>query len=270
MAIHATAIVDPSAEIDPSVEVGPYAIIEGNVEIGAGTRVYPHAFVGSYTTIGERCEIHPFAVVGHVPQDLSYDGSVTYARIGNDTTVREGATIHRAAIPGATTIVGDRCLIMSVAHVGHDCVLGNEVKLANSGLLAGHVQVHDKAFVSGNSAVHQFSRIGELAIVGGGLRVNSDVVAFMMQGPEGIVGPNVIGMRRAGYGSEERQEVRLCHRILFRSNHTFSEAVAEIENTVKTEPGRKIVSFLKSPSERGFEGLKSRARSHRERNHPAH
>ncbi|MBN2489511.1 MAG: acyl-ACP--UDP-N-acetylglucosamine O-acyltransferase [Planctomycetes bacterium] len=260
MAIHPTAIVDPSAEIDPSVEIGAYAIVEGDVRIGAGTRIYPHAFVGRYTTIGERCHIHPFAVVGHVPQDLSYDGSMTYTRVGNDTTVREGATVHRAAIPGATTVVGDRCLIMSVAHVGHDCVLGNEVKLANSGLLAGHVRVEDKVFVSGNSAVHQFVRLGELAIIGGGLRVNADVVPFMMHGPDGIVGPNVIGMRRAGYGTEERQEIRLCHRILFRSKHTIHEALHEIERTVQTEPGRKFAAFLRAPSKRGLEGLRLRRR----------
>jgi UDP-N-acetylglucosamine acyltransferase len=260
MAIHPTAIVDRSAEVDPSVEIGAYAIVEGDVRIGADTRIYPHAFVGGHTTIGERCHIHPFAVVGHVPQDLSYDGSVTYTRIGNETTVREGATVHRAAIPGATTVVGDRCLIMSVAHVGHDCVLGNDVKLANSGLLAGHVHVEDKVFVSGNSAVHQFVRLGELAIIGGGLRVTADVVPFMMHSPDGIVGPNVVGMRRAGHGTEERQEIRLCHRILFRSHRTIGEAAQEIERTVRTEPGRKLAAFLRAPSKRGLEGLRIRHR----------
>jgi UDP-N-acetylglucosamine acyltransferase len=269
MAIHATAMVDRTAEIDSSVEVGPYAIIEGHVKIGADTHIFPHAFVGQYTTLGERCEIHPFAVVGHVPQDLSFDGSVTYACIGNDTTVREGATIHRAAIPGATTRVGDHCLIMSVAHVGHDCVIGNNVKLANSALIAGHVIIHDRAFVSGNSAVHQFVRIGELVIVGGGLRVSTDVLPFMMQGPEGIIGPNVIGMRRAGHTAEDRQEIRLCHRILFRTNRTFSEATEEIARVVTTEPGRKLVAFLREPSKRGFEGLRHRPRHRREDSHRA-
>jgi len=266
MAIHATAIVDKSAEIDSTVEVGAYAIIEGDVHIGAGTRVYPHAFVGQYTTLGEGCEIHPFAVVGHLPQDLSYDGSVTYTRIGNETTIREGATVHRAAIPGATTILGNKCLIMSTSHIGHDCVLGDEVKLANSALLAGHVVAQDKAFISGNTAVHQFVRIGELSIIGGLLRVTNDVLPFMMDGPEGIVGPNVVGMRRAGLSSEERQEIRLCHRVLFRSSNTFSEAIEKIAEQVQTAPGRKLVEFLRGPSKRGFVGLKLRSKNSDGRN----
>ncbi len=266
MAIHATAVVDPSAEIDPSVEVGPYAIIEGDVQIGAGTRIYPHAFIGQYTTLGERCEIHPFAVVGHVPQDMKFDGCVSYTRIGDETTIREGATIHRGAIADSTTVVGSRCLIMSVAHVGHDCILGNDVKLANSALLAGHVLVEDKAFISGNSAAHQFVRIGEMAIVSGGLRVTGDVLPFMMDVPEGIVGPNVVGMRRAGLSAAERQEIRHCHRVLFRSTFTFGEAIDKIAEDVKTEPGRKLVTFLRGPSKRGFLGFKLKSKYAKEKN----
>lgn len=265
MAIHATAIVDPTVEVDPSAEIGAYAIVEGDTRIGAGTRIYPHAFVGQYTTIGAGCHIHPFSVVGHVPQDQKFDGSVSFTTIGDETTIREGATIHRGAIPEGTTVVGSRCLIMSMAHVGHDCVIGDDVKLANSALLAGHVECADKAFVSGNSGVHQFVRIGELAIIGGGLRVTGDVLPFMMDGPNGIVGPNVVGMRRAGLGAADRQEIRWCHRMLFRSQYTFSEAIDKIAEEVKTEPGTKLVEFLRGPTKRGFMGfkLKNRYKSNR-------
>lgn len=260
MAIHATAVVHETAEIHSDVDIGAYAIIEGNVRIGAGTRIFPHAFVGRYTTLGQRCEVHPFAVVGHVPQDLSFDGSVTYTRIGDETVIREGASVHRAAGSDATTVVGNRCLIMSTAHVGHDCILGDDVKMANGVLLAGHVHVQDKVFFGGNSGVHQFVRIGELSMVGGGLRITGDVLPFMMDGPDGIVGPNVIGMRRAGLTTEERQEIRQCHRLLYRSEHTFTKAIEVIAETVQTEPGRKLADFLRGPSKRGFMGFKLRSK----------
>ncbi len=261
MGIHATAVIDPTATIDPSVEIGAYAIVEHDVTIGADTKIFPHAFVGSYTTIGERCEIHPFAVVGHLPQDQKFKGAVTYTRIGDDTTVREGATIHRAAIEGASTVVGNRCLIMSTAHLGHDCILGDDIKIANGALLAGHVTVHDRAFISGNSGVHQFVRVGEMAIIGGGLRVTGDVLPFMMDGPDGIVGPNVVGMRRADMSTAERQEIRHCHKVLFRSSYTFSEAIEKIATDVQTEPGRRLVEFLRGPSKRGFMGFKLKSRN---------
>ena len=265
MAIHATAIVHPSAEIDPTVEVGPYAIIEANVTIGSETRLYPHAFVGEFTRIGSGCELHPFSVTGHIPQDQKFDGSVSHTSIGDGTTIREGASIHRAAIPGSTTVVGARCLIMSMSHVGHDCVLGDEVKLANSALLAGHVEVADRAIVSGMTGAHQFVRVGELAILGGGLRVTGDVLPFMMLGPNGVVGPNTVGMRRAGLGAAERLEMRNCHKMLFRSEFTFTQAIEKIAEEINTEPGRKLVEFLRGPTKRGFMGfkLKKRYRDHR-------
>ncbi len=252
MAIHPTAIVDRGAELDPTVEVGAYAIIEGDVRIGADTHIYPHAFVGEGTTLGQRCHVHPFAVVGHSPQDLKYRGGVSYTTIGDETVIREHASIHRGVSPGSTTVIGRRCLIMSTAHVGHNCVLGDEVKLANSALLAGHIDVANGVFMSGNAVAHQFARIGELVMIGGCARVPRDVPPFMTVVYEEIYGVNVVGIRRAGFTAAERTEIKACYKTLFRSGLMFPAAVAQVSDTVQTAPGRRLAEFLHAPSRRGY------------------
>ena len=258
MAIHSTAIVDQTAEIDSTAEVGAYAIIEGGVHVGAETRIYPHAYVAKGTTLGRRCQIHPFAVVGHLPQDLKFDGSPSYTRVGDETVIREHASIHRGTVPGSTTLVGRRCFIMSTAHIAHNCIVGDDVKIANGGMLAGHVEVGQGAFISAILGIHQFVRIGELAMVSGGLRIPKDVPPFMTVGPAGVIGVNVVGLRRAGLGSAERLELRECHRILYRSELHFPEAIERVAQLVRTDPGRRVVEFLRAPSKRGFLRLKHR------------
>ena len=258
MAVHATAIVDESAELDSTADIGAYAIIEGNVRIGPETRVYPHAYISQGTTLGRRCQVHPFAVVGHLPQDLKFDGSPSYAQVGDQTIVREHASIHRGAVPGSTTVVGSRCFIMATAHVGHNCIVGDDVKIANAGMLSGHVEIGRGAFISGLTGIHQFVRIGELTMISGGLRVVKDVPPFMMVGPAGVVGINVVGLRRAGLSSAERLELRECHRILYRGEPYFSQAVERVAQMVRTDPGRRLVEFLRAPSQRGFLRLRRR------------
>ncbi|MCK4341546.1 MAG: acyl-ACP--UDP-N-acetylglucosamine O-acyltransferase [Phycisphaerae bacterium] len=253
MPIHPTAIVDKTAEIDPTAEIGAYAVVEKNVRIGAQTRLYPHAYVSEGTTLGARCQIHPFAVVGHPPQDLKFAGQPSYTRIGDETVVREHATIHRGTMPGSTTIVGRRCFIMATAHIGHNCVLGNDVVLVNSVLLSGHVEIGDRALISGNASVHQFVRIGELAMLSGLTPVPKDVPPFMlMVRSEYIAGPNVVGLRRAGFSSAERHELRRCHRVLYRSGLHFPQAIERVAEMVDTDPGRRLVEFLRSSSKRGY------------------
>lgn len=252
MAIHPTAVVDRSAEIDPTVEVGPYAIIEANVRIGAATRIYPHAFIGEGTTIGQRCQVHPFAVVGHAPQDLKYTGSVSYTQIGDETVIREHASVHRGVSPGSFTTVGRRCFIMATAHVGHNCTVGDDVKMANGALLAGHVEVGNGVFMSGNAVAHQFSRLGELVMIGGVGRATHDVPPFMSVVFEEIYGVNVIGMRRAGFTRAERNEIKNCFRIMFRSGLLLPAAIARVIETVETAPGRRLAEFLRAPSRRGY------------------
>ncbi|MFH1747596.1 MAG: acyl-ACP--UDP-N-acetylglucosamine O-acyltransferase [Planctomycetota bacterium] len=252
MAIHPTAIIDKSAEIDPTVEVGAYAIIEGDVHIGPQTRIYPHAYISRGTTLGRACQIHPFAIVGHLPQDTKYDDAPTYTNIGNETIIREHASVHRGTAPESTTSVGPRCFIMATAHVGHNCTVGEEVTLVNAVLLAGHVQVGRRAFLSGGVGIHQFVRIGEMAILSGRTPVTRDVPPFMMVVESHVVGLNVVGLRRAGLTNEERHEIRQAHQILYRQDRAFSAAVDQVAEMVQTEPGRRLVEFLRAESKRGY------------------
>jgi len=256
MPIHATAIVDPAAEIDSSAEIGAYAIVEKDVRILAGARVYPHAYIAQGTTLGERCEVHPFAVVGHLPQDLKFEGASSYTRIGEATIIREHATIHRGTMPGSTTVVGRGCFIMSAGHIGHNCTVGDHVTMANGTMLAGHVEIGDRAFLSGNAMVHQFVRVGELVIASGGARVTNDVPPFMTVCPTGVVGPNVVGLRRAGLTSEERHEIRRAYKTLYRTGLPFSKAIELVAEMVQTAPGRRLMDFLRSPSKRTYMSYK--------------
>jgi len=260
MPIHPTAIIDKRAEIDPSVEVGAYAIVEAGVKIGAEVKIYPHAYIAEGTTLGQRCQIHPFAVVGHHPQDLKWEGAPSYTQIGDATVIREGASVHRGAVPESTTIVGQRVYMMATAHVGHNCVVGDDVILANGAMLGGHVQVGRRTFVGGDVPIHQFVRVGELGMLAGGLRVISDVPPFMLVGREGLAGPNVVGLRRAGFSREERLEIRAAYKTLFRSGLLFRAALEQVAATVKTDPGRRLIEFLRAPSKRGIMGFRGRGR----------
>jgi UDP-N-acetylglucosamine acyltransferase len=252
MPIHATAIVDSHAEIDSSADVGAYAIVEAGVKIGAETKVYPHAYIAQGTTLGRKCQIHPFAVVGHHPQDLKWEGLPSYTEIGDETVIREGASVHRGTIPESTTVVGKRVYMMATSHVGHNSVVGDDVILVNAVLLAGHVQVGPKAFIGGGVSVHQFVRIGELAMAGGGWRVITDVPPFMMIALGSVVGTNVVGLRRAGLSREERGEIRQAYKTLYRSGLLFREAIERVAGSVRTDPGRRLVEFLRAPSKRGY------------------
>ncbi|TWT42025.1 Acyl-[acyl-carrier-protein]--UDP-N-acetylglucosamine O-acyltransferase [Phycisphaerae bacterium RAS1] len=260
MAIHVTAVVDRRAEIDPSAEVGAYAIIETGVKIGPETRIWPHAYISAGTTIGCRVQVHPHAVVGHHPQDFAWKGSPSYTQIGDETIIRECATVHRGTLADTTTVVGKRCFLMACSHVGHNCVLGDDVKIANGGLLSGYVSVGDKTFISGLSGVHQFVRIGELVMLSGGTRVVMDIPPFMIWGPHGVTGPNVIGLRRAGLTGEERLELRKCHHLLYRSGLHFREAVARVAEFVRFAPGKRLAAFLAEPSKRGIGGYRHAGR----------
>lgn len=265
MAIHRTAVVDPHAELDATVEVGAGAVVEGDVQIGEGSRIWPYAFIAGGARIGRRVEIHPFATVGHAPQDLAYDGSRTYAEIGDGCVIREHVSVHRGTVPGSSTRVGKRCYLMANSHVAHNCVLGDDVKLANGALLAGYVSVGDRAFLGGGVAVHQFTRVGELVMVRGLASVPMDVPSFMIAVADGVAGVNVIGLRRAGATREERADVQAAVRLLYRSGMPFRRAVAALPAAVRTDYGRRLVEFLQAPSKRGIAGLVRRGRGVMER-----
>jgi UDP-N-acetylglucosamine acyltransferase len=255
MAIHPTAIIDRRAEIDPTADIGAYVIIDGLVKVGPRVRVFPHACLTGWTEIGADCEVHPNAVVGHAPQDLAYHGEETYCRVGEGTIIREGMSIHRGTSPGSATIVGKRCFLMANSHIGHNCVVGDDVKMANGALLAGHVHVGNGAFLSGNMAVHQFCRIGDLVMVRGISPVYMDIPPFFTVALHGLcAGINIVGLRRAGFTSEQRRDVQHAFRTLYHYGMTFRKAVEELARTVTTDAGRRILEFVQAPSKRGIAG----------------
>lgn len=263
MPIHSTAVIDPSAELDSTVEIGAYAIVEKGARIHAGTRIWPHGYVCEGATIGERCQIHPYAIIGNHPQDLAWKNTPSYTDIGDDTIIREYATIHRGTMPESRTVLGKRCYLMAFAHVAHNCHLGDDVKLGNNTVLAGHVHIGDKTFVSANCGAHQFVRIGELAMIGGGAQIINDVPPFMMMAMPalhgGVMGTNVIGLRRAGVSAAERTEIRNAYKLLYRSDLGFREAIEQVAGQMRSESGKRLVEFLRAPSKRGFARFRSGA-----------
>ncbi|MDD5422027.1 MAG: acyl-ACP--UDP-N-acetylglucosamine O-acyltransferase [Candidatus Omnitrophota bacterium] len=242
MSISELAIVSKAARIAEGVEIGPYAVIEDGAELGPRVKVWPHAHVCTGASIGEDTQIHMGAVVGHIPQDLAFKNEKTYLKVGKRNIIREYATIHRGTGEGTSTVVGDDCYIMAVAHIGHNCHIGNRVILANCALLAGHVTVEDYSFISGNVVVHQFCRIGELSIIGGFTGVNKDVPPYMLvRGPSVVRSVNLIGLRRAKFSRELINNIKEAYRFLYMENLNTAQAIEEIK---KLKPYAKELDHL--------------------------
>ncbi|MCK4657999.1 MAG: acyl-ACP--UDP-N-acetylglucosamine O-acyltransferase [Phycisphaerae bacterium] len=253
MPIHPTAIVDKTAEIDASADVGPYVIIEGPVHIAADVRVYPHAYLCGWTRIAENCEVHMGAVLGHVPQDVAFTGERSYCEIGPNTVIREYATVHRGTIPESKTVVGANCLLGVGSHVAHNCVIGDHVNMLNGVLLAGHVHVGARAFLSGGAGVHQFARIGELVMLSGNAAISCDIPPFLLAyGRDQIGGINRVGLTRAGFSRDEIEEIRQAHKLLYRSGRPLSHSIAELAEKVVTPAGHRMVDFLKAERKRSL------------------
>ncbi|RLB07621.1 MAG: acyl-[acyl-carrier-protein]--UDP-N-acetylglucosamine O-acyltransferase [Deltaproteobacteria bacterium] len=252
MPIHHTAIVDPGAELAEDVDVRPYSIIGPQVKIDSGTIVGPHAVIDGDCQIGKNCVIYPFASVGHAPQDITYAGEHTKVIIGDNNIIREGVTIHRGTKKGGgLTKLGNNNLIMAYVHIAHDCILGNNIIMANVATLAGHVIIDDFAVVGGLVAVHQFVRIGTHAYIGGKTGINKDIPPYMLaSGPKAkLFGPNVIGLRRKNFSEETIDALRRSFKIIFRSNLTLSEAFEKIEKEIPPTPEVKIlVEFIQNSS----------------------
>jgi UDP-N-acetylglucosamine acyltransferase len=252
--IHSTAIVHPSANVARGVDIGPYCLVGENVSIGKGTVLQGHVVINGWTSIGEHCEIYPFATIGAASQDRKYAGERAYTKIGNRTVLREYVSVQRATGEDQVTAVGDDCLLLAYTHIAHNCVLGNHVTMSNLAQLAGHVEVADFVTIGGQAGVHQFTRIGRYAMVGGASKITKDVPPFfLIEGnPAEPYGLNSVGLRRAGFSLEERNEIKKFYKILYNPKLNVSQAVEEMKAEASSEPGRELVAFLEAPSQRGI------------------
>ncbi len=247
--IHSTAVIDPLAQIGPDVEIGPYAVIEGPVQIGRGTQIWPHAYLCAPLEIGEEVQIHVGAVVGHLHQAIR-EPQAGGVRVADRVTIREYATIHRSSQPGTWTTIGPGTLLMGFSHVAHDCNVGAQVIIANGTLLAGHVTVEDRAVLSGHVTVHQFVRVGTLAMIGGLARVNKDVPPyFLVKGDSEVWSINGVGLRRAGLSEEVRGAIREAYRLLYRAGLNTTQALKAIQATRGLPPEvHHLVQFVQASS----------------------
>ena len=252
--IHPTAVVDPKARLGEGVVIGPYAVIGGDVTLGEGTTVGPHAVLTGRTRLGRHNRIFSGAVVGSEPQDVKYNGEETWLEIGDNNVIREHVTINPGTGEGTKTVIGNDNWLMIQSHVGHNCVIGNHVKLANLATLGGHVWIDDYANIGGVTPVHQFVRVGRHAMVGGGFRAVQDIVPFMIAGgePLHIAGVNQVGLERANFPKATIDLLKKAHKVIFRSNLTVKEAVAALTGDFQPiEEIQCLIEFLNS-SQRGI------------------
>jgi UDP-N-acetylglucosamine acyltransferase len=247
--VHPTAVVHPSAILEPGVIVEAYAFIGPNVRIGEGTIIHTHAIIMENAIIGKNCEIFPGAVIGAPPQDSRYRGEKTYVVIGDNNKIREFVTIHRALEEGCTEI-GSNNLLMAYSHIGHNCKVGNNVVMANYVGISGHVVIEDGAVFGGIVGVHQWVRVGRLAMIGGYSKVVQDVPPFMIVDgrPAKVAGPNKVGMRRAGIPLSVRNQIKKACLILFHSKLPLGKGIKKVEEEIpdKSEELLSLLEFVEN------------------------
>ncbi len=251
--IHPTAIVDKNAKISNGVEIGPYTVIGEEVEIGENTYIGPHCVI-EYAKIGRNNKLIAGCYIGTPPQDYKYCGEKTYVEIGDDNIIREGVSIHRGTPQGyKVTKVGSGCFLMANSHIGHDCVVGNKVIMVNSAALAGHTTVEDNVILSGLVGVHQFTRIGKLAMISGGGMVNQDIIPFVIaQGDRAKpVGLNIVGLKRAGFNVEQIKNIKYAFKVLFYSGLRLEQALEKLEKENISDEVNHIIKFCRG-SKRGI------------------
>lgn len=248
------AYVHPGAKVDETANIGPFAYIEDNVEIGAGTEVMANASVLYGTRIGKDCRIFPSAVVGAIPQDLKFHGEDTVAIIGDRTTIRECATVHRGTASKGKTVVGNDCLIMAYCHVAHDCLLHDHIIMSNAVQLAGEVEVDDFAIIGGGTLVHQFTHIGAHVMIQGGSKINKDIPPYVIAAREPVqyCGINSVGLNRRGYTREQLNAIQETYRLIYSPLYNTHQALEHIEAELPQSTERDaIVAFVKG-SPRGI------------------
>lgn len=258
MAIHPTAVIEDGANIGRDVKVDPFAYIAAGANVGAGCHIGPHVTIYGHTSLGQSCTVHAGAVLGDTPQDTGFEDGDSFVEIGSGCMIREGVTIHRGSKPGTSTIIGNNCMLMAFSHFAHNVVIEDGAIVANGALLGGYASVGSRAFISGNVAVHQFARIGRLAMLGGGAMLSKDVPPFCTVRPameNSVGGLNIIGMRRAGIGADERKMIKDAFKIIYNSGLNVTQATEKLAEVFDSGPGREFFDFIKS-SKRGICGGK--------------
>jgi UDP-N-acetylglucosamine acyltransferase len=253
------SFVHSGAKIDKSVVIEPFVTIESNVVIGKGTWIGSNVTIMEGARIGENCRIFPGAVISAIPQDLKFNGEDSIVEIGDNTTIRECATVNRGTSASGKTIIGKNCLLMAYSHVAHDCNIGDNCVIVNGVALAGHVTIGDFAILGGNSAVHQFVTIGRHTMISGGSLVRKDVPPFVKAAREPLsyIGINSIGLRRREFTEEKINEIQDIYRILFQKKNNNSQAILKIEAELKSTPERdEIISFIKNSGRGIMKGYK--------------
>lgn len=259
MAIDPSAVIAPTARVHPDANlgahtvVGEFCVIEQDTFIGPFCRLEPYVYVKRWTTMGERNEISAGTVLGTDPLDKNFTGERSYLRIGNGNKIREHYTISRGTKPETVTSIGDGNYIMTSGHIAHNCEVGNNTVIASCALVAGYVEVADQAFISGGVVVHQFSRIGRLAMIGGNSRVNSDVPPFFLYSDFNVApkGLNIVGLKRAGFTAKQISGLKKAYRLLYRSGLKLEDALTCIEREAGTPEARHLIEFVRA-SKRGI------------------
>lgn len=252
--LHSTAIVHPGAVLGDDCRIGPYCVIGEHVRMGSGCHLHSHVVIEGHTVLGARNEVYPFACLGARSQDLKWRGGVTRVEIGDDNTFRESVTVHAATGDGDATVIGSHNHLLAYTHVAHDCRLGNHIIMSNLAQMAGHVTVEDHAILAGMSAIHQFCRVGRLAMVAACTPIRQDVAPYMLVSgdPAVTVKANTVGLERAGLGPEVIRTLGQAYRIVYRDGLSLPNAIVRLEAELPPSPELShFIQFLKS-SERGI------------------
>lgn len=246
--IHPTAIIEPGAQLGANVRIGPYSIVGADTVLGDDVELISHAVVTGRTRLGARSKVYPFASIGHRPQDLKYAGEPSTLEIGTDTTIREHVTINPGTAGGGMiTRIGDRCLIMIGAHIGHDCIIGNNVIMSNNVTFAGHCRVDDFVVASGYSGATQFVHIGAHAFIGGLTKIEKDVIPYgaVIGNPAELSGLNLVGLKRRGFDREAIHNLRTAYRMIFALEGTLRERVEDAATIFANEElVQDVVKFI--------------------------
>ena len=252
--LHSAAIIEDGAEVGPNCDIGPFAVVGPEVKLGEGVKLHSHAVVHGQTEIGDRTEIFPFASIGHQPQDLKFSGEKTQLIVGKRNTIREHATMNPGTEGGGgVTRVGDDGLFMMGTHVGHDCVVGNNVILVNNVALAGHCVIEDNVVIGGMAGIHQFTRIGKGAMIGALSMVVADVIPYgtVMGDRASLEGLNLVGLKRSGQNRDHVDGLRHAFKELFQSGLSLSDAVTEMRKENSDNPLiEEVLSFIESAGKR--------------------